>query len=293
MERKRLENKTGLIAVGVFVLLMVYEFVGPLILPENDGMYYYVAAVFSVVLLLVASLMTARIHKKKVGEFFSMKIFRLRWLPITLCGAGAAMLGAALINLGLSNIGLPEWMMPQVQNPFTSGVSDPIAPFLALVLVPAIFEELFIHGAALSAFRGRGELEAVLYTSLMFSMLHGSVTNLFGTFFAAVIYGYMTVVCGSVYPAMLAHLINNLLSGTIIMYGQNFFNIGYNTYFLFAAAILFLVCAFFYLGALEKYFRRHALEKPKKNGLATVPLFVPIFALLWVAKIVLSIYNIL
>jgi len=180
-----------------------------------------------------------------------------------------------------------------VQNPFAAGVSDPIAPFLALVIVPAIFEELFIHGAAMSAFGRRGEVAAVVYTSLLFSMLHGSVTNLFGTFFAAVIYGYMTVVCGSVYPAMLAHLLNNLLSGTITMYGQNFFNIGYNSYFLFAAAILFLVCGFFFLGSLEKYFRRHALDNRKKGGMLPLPLFVPIFVLLWVAKIVLSIYNIL
>lgn len=293
MKGKQLENKTGLIAVGVFVLLLIFEVVGPLILPENDGMYYYVAAVFSAALLLAASLMIAKLHNKKIGEFFSMKIFRLRWLPITVCGAGVAMLGAALINLGLSNIGLPQWMMPQVQNPFTAGVSDPIAPFLALVIVPAIFEELFIHGAAMSAFRERGELVAVLYTSLLFSMLHGSITNLFSTFFAAVIYGYMTVVCGSVYPAMLAHLINNLLSGTITMYGQNFFNIGYNSYFLFAAAVLFLVCAFFYLGTLEKYFRRHAHEKRIKNEWKPMPLFIPIFLVLWVAKIVLSIYNIL
>ncbi len=293
MKRKILEQKSGIVAVGVFVALMVFEFVGPLLLSEKDGMYYYVAALFSAVLLVVASLLMARIHKQKAREFFGMRLFRLRWLPITLCGAGAAMLGAALINLGLSNIGLPEWLTPQVQNPFASGVSDPLAPFLALALVPAIFEELFIHGAAMHAFRDRGEWQAVLYTSLMFSMLHGSLTNLFGTFFAAVIYGYMTIVCGSIYPAMLAHLLNNLLSGTIIMYGQNFFNIGYNSYFLFAAAIAFLVCAFFYLGALEKYFRRHTLTKPNRDGLAKVPVFVPIFALLWVAKIVLSIYNIL
>ncbi len=293
MKQKHLEQKTGLIAVGIFVMLMLFEAVGPLILPENDGMYYYAAAIFTAVLLLVASILTAKVHKQKAGEFFRLKVFRLRWLPITITGAGAAMLGAALINLALSNIGLPDWMMPQVQNPFAAGVSDPIAPFLALVIVPAIFEELFIHGAAMSAFRGRGEFAAVMYTSLLFSMLHGSVTNLFGTFFAAVIYGYMTVVCGSVYPAMLAHLLNNLLSGTITMYGQNFFNIGYNSYFLFAAAILFLVCGFFYLGSLEKYFRRHSLDKPKKGGLLPVPVFVPIFVLLWVAKIVLSIYNIL
>lgn len=293
MKRKQLEQQTGLIAVGIFVALMLFEMFGPMILPENDGMYYYVAAVFSAVVLLVASILTAKIHNKKAKEFFSLKVFRLRWLPITLTGAGAAMLGAALINLALSNIGLPDWMMPQVQNPFSAGVSDPIAPFLALVVVPAVFEELFIHGAAMNAFRGRGELPAVMYTALLFSMLHGSVTNLFGTFFAAVIYGYMTVVCGSVYPAMLAHLINNLLSGTITMYGQNFFNIGYNTYFLFAAAILFLVCGFFYLGSLEKYFRRHSLDMPKRGGMLPVPLFVPIFVLLWVAKIVLSIYNIM
>jgi len=293
MKQKQMEQKTGLIAAGIFAALMLFEVVGPLILPENDGMYYYVAAIFSAAVVLVASILAAKVHKQKAGEFFKLKVFRLRWLPITVTGAGAAMLGAALINLALSNIGLPDWMMPQVQNPFAAGVSDPIAPFLALVIVPAIFEELFIHGAAMSAFGRRGEVAAVVYTSLLFSMLHGSVTNLFGTFFAAVIYGYMTVVCGSVYPAMLAHLLNNLLSGTITMYGQNFFNIGYNSYFLFAAAILFLVCGFFFLGSLEKYFRRHALDNRKKGGMLPLPLFVPIFVLLWVAKIVLSIYNIL
>ncbi len=293
MEAQKRENITGFAGVAVFALLILFEMIGPLLLPGNDGMYYYVASLFTVVLLLAAALFVARVHTEKMGEFLHLKPFRLRWLPITLCGAGAAMLGAALINLALANIGLPSWMEPQVNNPFASGVSDPVAPFLALAIVPAVFEELFIHGAVMNAYKGRGQWFAAVYAALMFSMLHGSITNLFGTFFAAMIYGYMTVACGSVYPAMLAHLLNNLLSGTIMMYGQNFFNIGYNSYFLFAAAVLFLVCAFFFLGSLEKYFKRHPQQITPDTSLSKVPVFVPIFALLWVAKIVLSVYNII
>lgn len=285
-----MQTTAGIVCVAVFVLFLGFELFGRLVKTDPSS-YYYIAALFSGVVLIGASLFLGKASRRRGGEFFRLRTFRLRWISVTLCATVAALTGAALINLFFSNIGLPEWLRPVVNNPLSIGTTDPVAALLALVLVPAVCEELFIRGALLSVFEERGVFRSVLITAFVFSFLHGSASNLIATFFASLIYGYLTVACGSVYPAMVAHLLNNLLAGSLMLFGQNFFNIGYDGFFLAVAFILFFgsVCLLSWL-----LYRMLSKKAPTGESAAEpegFPWFLAALGVLWVAKIVLSVYN--
>jgi len=79
-----------------------------------------------------------------------------------------------------------------------------------LFLIPPIVEEFFFRGFVLSAFRGRARpWVAVLVTALLFALFHMDPSRLLTTGVIGLWLGYVVVATGSIWPAILAHLINN------------------------------------------------------------------------------------
>jgi sodium transport system permease protein len=84
---------------------------------------------------------------------------------------------------------------------------------LAFAVTPAIVEEVFFRGFALSGLRSTlGAIGAVLVTSLAFAMFHQSVHRLLITFALGVVLGLLAVRSGAIWPAMIAHLMHNGMS---------------------------------------------------------------------------------
>ena len=82
---------------------------------------------------------------------------------------------------------------------------------LALALLPALVEELFFRGALLSGLEKWGQGAAILVSSLCFALVHGSAANFLGPLVAGLLFGYLTVITGSLWPAVVGHLCNNLV----------------------------------------------------------------------------------
>jgi len=79
-----------------------------------------------------------------------------------------------------------------------------------LFLIPPIVEELFFRGFVLSAFRKRARpWVAVLVTALLFALFHLDPSRLLTTGVIGIWLGYVVVSTGSIWPAIIAHLINN------------------------------------------------------------------------------------
>jgi membrane protease YdiL (CAAX protease family) len=80
----------------------------------------------------------------------------------------------------------------------------------ATALAP-VCEELAFRGHLLSALRQRhGTRAAIALSTLAFAGLHLDPVRLPGLLFLGLLYGWLTVRAGSVYPAMLAHAVNNV-----------------------------------------------------------------------------------
>ena len=84
---------------------------------------------------------------------------------------------------------------------------------LCLALVPAFVEELFFRGFMLSGLRGPlGSIAAVALVAVTFALFHHSVHRLLITAVLGLALGLLVIRSGSLWPAVLAHMLHNGLS---------------------------------------------------------------------------------
>ncbi len=251
----------------------------------------WVYCAFELVILFVPALILCKSQKLPAKRFFILRPFKLSWLPATLFGAITATLGAVLLNLLLYSLPFASVFKT---NSAIIGEVDRAAIFLLTILIPAIFEELYIHGAVMSMLRRRSIRSAVFITAFMFAMLHSSGANFLGPLFAAVIYGYLTVCYSSVWPAIIAHFINNLLSDFMNTFVQRYVNIGINGYIIVFVLLLFLVSLFILCSLMQKQLRKVRVStSPRAEAETGFPVCLGVFFLCWAAKLTLSLLGII
>ncbi len=77
-------------------------------------------------------------------------------------------------------------------------------------LVPAVCEEILYRGYVMRAFeKSWGIWPAIIVSGVLFGMYHVQLTNLLPLAAIGILLGFVTWTSGSLYPAMVAHLINN------------------------------------------------------------------------------------
>ncbi len=94
------------------------------------------------------------------------------------------------------------------------GDVSPLVVIIFLALIPAICEELFFRGYALSGLHGAlGRVAAVLLVGFAFGIYHQSVHRLIVTTALGAAFGLLVVSYRSIWPAVLAHFLHNGISG--------------------------------------------------------------------------------
>lgn len=149
---------------------------------------------------------------------------------------------------------------------------------LLMVVLPAVFEELFFRGSLIPALSSGGTAAAIFVSALAFALCHGDAHNLAGPFAAGLIYGYISYSLDSVWPAVIAHLINNALNLLIAYVTRAYEILGLWSYFLIITGALFCAFTAFSMTALEKLLEKgkvkRLLRAPEK-GAATEVIFTP------------------
>lgn len=133
-----------------------------------------------------------------------------------------AWLAASVLGLSmwLINIRLTMFMAHQValptDNPALNAVAlEPpiLASLLGVAMLPAICEELWFRGFWLRCCVSRWpRVVAVLVVSVGFSAFHVSWAQSISTLLLGIIFGFLTLQSNSVGPAILAHLLNNIIA---------------------------------------------------------------------------------
>lgn len=169
---------------------------------------------------------------------------------------------------------------------------------LGVAIVPALLEEIFLRGVLQPVYEKLvGTWPAIVFTALIFAMLHGNLANFIGPMLAGCLYGYLTYECQSVWPAFIAHLSNNLLYLGILWLTDTYASFGIWEYFSFSSVILLLL--FLYLtfrtaedlledGDLPHFQRRKLPVLKTVFVMAFNPGFL-VFALAFLAKAVLRV----
>jgi membrane protease YdiL (CAAX protease family) len=85
-----------------------------------------------------------------------------------------------------------------------------LAGLAMFAVIPPICEELFFRGLMLRGFaRSFSPARAVLYTSLLFAVAHGTQLQVLLMTFLGLYFGALAWLTGSLWPCVLAHAINN------------------------------------------------------------------------------------
>jgi membrane protease YdiL (CAAX protease family) len=95
---------------------------------------------------------------------------------------------------------------------------SPSAILLGVAVVPAFCEELLFRGILLGGLRARlGTPGAVLVSSALFAAVHFDPLVLLPIFLLGILLGTITVVTGSLIPAVVVHLLNNALVTSFLL----------------------------------------------------------------------------
>lgn len=296
-------RRANIAVLLVFIILTVLEYTAKSLIPHGS-IKYIAVAVIEILVLVIPTVILFKSQNRKAITFLRLKRFKFRWIPLIFVSSLMASLGGILLNILLSGISL-KFKIGSTAD--TSAVASPeamVASFAALVIVPAIVEEIFFRGAVLSSFELKNIKSGVIASSILFGILHSSPSNFFGPFLAGLTYALLTVVFDSVYPAMLAHFINNAMSSMILYYSKLFLNIGLEFYIIVFIFILFLLLLYLSLKLVEPYLVKKSVFigqedselKQRINKRSHSPVFSITFfitVILWIVKMALKIAGVI
>ena len=143
------------------------------------------------------------------------------------------------------------------------------ARFAVVVVLSAVMEEVYLRGALFTVHEESvGTSACLIFSGLAFAMLHGSLLNFAGPFLAGIAYAYLTYVSGSVWPAVLAHGVNNLYYVFVLWITDTYAAFGIWSYFAAINALVLLLFLYLTLRELETLLTRGCfLHFEKSAGL--------------------------
>ena len=169
------------------------------------------------------------------------------------------------------------------------------ARFFIIVVLSSVMEEVYLRGTLFTVHEESvGTSACLIFSGLAFAMLHGSMMNFAGPFLAGIAYAYLTYVSGSVWPAILAHGVNNLYYVFVLWITDTYAAFGIWSYFAAINALVLLLFLYLTLRELETLLTRGCIPHFEKSaGLYDLWLLVRnpgmlAFFLAFIAKLILN-----
>ena len=189
------------------------------------------------------------------------------FLPLTLIGIGVAAfsnVANSISGMILIWLGFPNKYAVSV---FPEGVFGVILTVISTAVIPAFVEEFGMRGVCLGSLRRFGDGFAIIVSSVLFGLIHGNFGQIF---FAAIIgfaAGYATVKSGSMWPAIIIHFVNNLISVGVHYFSEWFGTLTVDIVYLLVLCFNMLlgILGIFLLSRREK----ETLETEENKTVAT------------------------
>ncbi len=162
--------------------------------------------------LLVFALPIALYYRARPTHFLSVRTRRLS-VHATVCIVVAATLGVFVMNF------LNAWWLVLLDHlripiaesavPVPGGVPSLVLSILVVAIAPALCEELLCRGFLFSALEVRGTWRAVMWSGLIFGLLHLQYAALPAHLALGLVLGLVLVGFDSIWAAMLYHFVHN------------------------------------------------------------------------------------
>ena len=129
----------------------------------------------------------------------------------------------------------------------SSGFWPQAASFFAAVILAPIAEEMLYRGVVLKAASKISQRFAIFFSAFIFGIMHGNPYQMVLGILLGTILGYITIKSGSIVPAIICHMINNLfvsLAEIISIYNEtasNFFFLGFGVLFFIGGLVTIIL----------------------------------------------------
>ena len=233
------------------------------------GSYYLSAVILQFLVFLLPSFVFCRLRSADYLKKLNLRPVGLEAVGITLLSVFLMIAGGWLIRLGqifLAPGGREASLHFTTALTRSAHVGEIVSSGIAFCLVPAVCEELVFRCVLpCTYFEERyGSVVVGFLTSLLFAMLHFDAAQLAPLFWNGMVLFLMTVVTGSVFPAMIAHFLFNIYAVFGETYVLTMMRSTYSVSILFfVCAVLFLLFLAGFLGQCERVMNEHAdLDRP-------------------------------
>jgi membrane protease YdiL (CAAX protease family) len=158
----------------------------------------------------------------KFRKFMKFNFVKFRELDILFWLSAVVISGGFLLNLAVVAV-CNKFNLPLPENSLAGMSTENFwLSIFSITIIPSIFEELFFRGAVLSALEEKGKFIAVAVSSILFFVVHGSYNYALTTIFAGIVFSVIVYVTNSIYAAILAHFLNNIMSYLLIFTPASF-----------------------------------------------------------------------
>jgi len=211
---KSLAVRTNYLVLAVVVLYLITQMVAQLTLGQSwlsDNLYRFLTFI-QIFIILVPAAIFVYAHRIQPAPFLRICILPapealLIVLMSVTSGFIASVLNAFVIFL-LEKAGpVKTGGIPPPEN-----VNELWVQILVFAALPAICEEFFFRGIIYRAFEGFGTGVVLSVSAFYFALFHFDLRNLAGPLFLGFLITWYCYRSGSIFAAVLAHFINNLMA---------------------------------------------------------------------------------
>lgn len=225
IEKNRLRKTGNFIGLGeilgmvvAYILIFAIELVAMLCGATMDDMMsfpfeMFVQMLYTFISSVLAFAFVGKLMQFRIGDLVPLKPTRPGITAVlVIIALGFSILGSYVSGIlgGLLSLFDVTAKMPEFSQP-----TDPLGVVISLIViavVPALMEEFAFRGVILGSLRRFGDGFAIVISALLFGMFHGNFVQIPSAFIMGLALGYITVSSGSMWPAIIAHFINNALA---------------------------------------------------------------------------------
>lgn len=238
-ERKALRrgaNFCGLMVLAMFaanvlisVVILILASFGVFDLgADNYGLNNTAYLIFNMVLYLVflplPALATAALSRSRIHPFPVKKVGMGLTVCLVLAGMGMAILSNLLSSYlmdFLTAIGIPY---PEFPDTMELTALSLILNILSTAVLPALVEEFIFRGYIQGALKPFGNGIAIVLSAFIFGIFHGNILQFPFAFLMGLVFGWLFAATGSIWPSVLVHFGNNLMSVLLDWYAKAYPN---------------------------------------------------------------------
>lgn len=265
-------NAAPLLVAVIYILLLIS---GIFNVTDSDVDPYLSVIIIELLIFALPALFFCRLRGKNYGGRIRMRLFEPGCIPFILTSALTLMLASCAVKLGIYSIfdySLDVTDTYVTHIPSTDSGTSILFTALAFAVFPAITEELVFRGIVLTEYETCGVFPAVIYSSLLFAMLHFDLKLFIVYFISGMILALSAYVCRSVIAPMIIHTINNIFSIFFEDYIWNSIlqprNIVIFAFVIIALLLTMLALLFGEAGRIYKSYGRYGADssyRPEKN----------------------------